>query len=115
MGTTTQELIYQILTLIVSGSLAIISAEVKSYLKKKKEILGYEFDNDRVERILDNAVHFAEAKAKARIKVKAEELSDNEKLIFAKAYINKIDKNVVAKYGSQLDSMIERKVAQRFN
>ena len=112
METTTQELIYQIIMMIVTGILTFIGAELKSYLAKKKAILGYEFDNAKVERIIENSVNFAEAKSKKYLKEQSKKIASSKKLDFARTYINKVDKKIAIKYGDKLNDMIERKVIQ---
>lgn len=114
METTTQELIYQALALLASITLAVIGAYVKSLIKTKIDIAKYGFENDRVERIIDNAISFAEQRAKVAAKDGARRIDGSTKLAIAKQYVNKVDKNVVTKYATQLDDMIDRKVAQKF-
>jgi len=114
MDTTLQELIYQFMMLIVTAVLTLIGSYIKQYIQTKIDIAKYGFENDRVERIIDNAVHFAEQKAKDFSKVQSKKVAGSEKLDMARDYINMVDNNIIAKYGNQLNSMIERKVAQRF-
>lgn len=114
METTTQELIYQVLTLLSSVILAVIGAYVKSLIKTKIDIAKYGFENDRVERIIDNAISFAEQRAKEAIKTDTPRLAGSDKLNVAREYINRVDKDIVVKYATQLDDMITRKVAQKF-
>ena len=114
METTTQEIIYQLMALLVSGVLAIIGAYAKKLITTKIDIAKYGFENERVERIIDNAVNFAEQKAKEVAKDKAVKIASMDKLKGARKYINGVDKGIVEKYGTQLDDMIARKVAQNF-
>ncbi|WP_373073873.1 phage holin, LLH family [Sulfurimonas sp.] len=114
METTTQELIYQFMALLISGILAILGAYVKQLIKTKIDVTKYGFENDKVERIIDNAINFAEQKSKVLSKSTSVKLAGSDKLKVAKEYINKVDKNVVTKYADQLDDMIDRKIAQKF-
>jgi hypothetical protein len=114
MENTTQELIYQLMALIAIGILAILGAYLKKLIQTKINIQKYGFENDRVERIIDNAINFAEQKAKEYSKIQSEKIASNEKLTTAKLYIDKVDKNIIEKFGTQLDDMITRKVAQKF-
>ena len=114
METTTQELIYQIMALFISGLLAIIGAYAKQLITTKIDIAKYGFENDKVERIINNAIDYAEQKAKEVAKDKSVTIASSDKLKGAKKYINSVDKNIVEKYGTQLDDMIARKVAQKF-
>ncbi len=114
METTTQELIYQFMALLVSGILAVLGAYAKQLIKTKIDIEKYGFENDRVERIIDNAVNFAEQKGKVYLKTQSQAIASSEKLNFARQYINAVDQKIVTQYADQLDNMIERKVAQKF-
>lgn len=106
MDTTTQEIIYQIMALIISGVFVLIGAYIKS--------LKYVKDNERIERIIDNAVSYAEQFGKGYAVDASKELASHEKLAVAKEYINKIDKKIITKYANELELMIDRKVAQKF-
>lgn len=114
METTTQELIYQVITLVITGVLTVLGAYLKKLIQTKIDVTKYGFENDRVERIIDNAVHYAESYTKEVAKKSAVTLSQSQKLDYARHYINQVDKSIVAKYGEQLDRMIERKSAQAF-
>ncbi len=114
METTTQEFIYQLMALIISGILAVIGAYAKKLITTKIDIAKYGFENDRVERIVDNAVNFAESKGKGFAKDKAKEIASKYKHSTALMYINKVDKDIVEKYSTNIDDMIARKVAQKF-
>ena len=114
MENTTQELIYQFLALLISGLLALLGAYIKRLIQTKIDIEKYGFENDRVERIIDNAINFAEQKAKEYAKTQSGKVASSQKLTTAKRYIDKVDKNIIEKYGTQIDDMITRKVAQKF-
>ncbi len=112
METTTQEIIYQVIAITISGILGLIGVYVKNFLTTKIDIAKYGFENDRVERIITNAVDYAEQKSREYAKGIARNTASSEKLDLARQYINQIDKNIVTKYGNDLDLMIERKVIQ---
>lgn len=114
MDTATQELIYQGITIGLSFILGLIGLAVKGWIADNVDASRYGFENDRVERILDNAIFKAEQYAKEYAKEQATKLSGNNKLSHAREYINKVDPTLIAKYGDQLDNMISRKVAQKF-
>lgn len=114
MDTTLQEIIYQVMLLVITGTLTLIGAYVKKLIETKIDVTKYGFENERVERIIDNAVHYAEQKGKSISSKNAKILAGNKKLDFARGYINKVDKGIITKYGNDLDAMIERKVAQNF-
>lgn len=111
METATQELINQVLTLIIAGVFGLFGVYLQRGIKK----LGlekYGLENDRVERILENGINFAEQKAKTFAKEQSIKLAGSEKLDLARTYINKVDKDIIKKYGKQLDDMVERKLNQ---
>ncbi len=115
METTVQEIIYQLLALIASGIVGYVGLEVKSYFRAKKDILGYEFDNDRFERIIDNSIDYAEGVSNEYFKIQAKKMAGNDKLDFARKYVNMIEPSKVAELGDRLDSMISRRVVQKYS
>lgn len=112
MEQATGELIYQLVVLVMSGVLAMIGAYAKKYLTTKIEIAKYGFENERVERIIDNAVAFAEQKGREYAKTQSTKLESNKKLDYARKYIDSVDRGIIEKYGEQLNGMITRKVIQ---
>lgn len=112
METGTQELIYQMITIILSIGLTALGVYAKKLIITRIDIAKYGFENDRVERIIDNAINYAEGQARIYAKRESVELSSNGKFEAAKKYIDKVDPTIIAKYGKQLDVMIDRKVAQ---
>lgn len=113
MDTTTQELIYQLIMILVTGIFGIVGFYAKRLITTKIDIAKYGFENEKVERIIDNAIYYGEQKAKEFAKAQAVKIAGSEKLTIAKGYINNIDKSIIEKYGTQVDDMITRKVAQK--
>jgi hypothetical protein len=114
METTVQELIYQIIVLFLSGLLAVIGGYVKNLIRSRIDFEKYSFENARVERIIDNAISYAEAQGKEFARDSSLKMTSTAKHNKALEYINKIDKSIVTKYSDILDHMIERKVLQKF-
>jgi len=114
MENTTQEIIYQFLAVGMSALFALLSLAIRKLIVNKINIEKYGFENDRIERIISNAIDFAEQKAQEYAKMGASKISGIEKLSIAREYIDKIDKSIVAKYAEQLDDMITRKIAQKW-
>ena len=112
METATQELIYQAMMIIISLGLTVLSIYAKKFITTKIDIAKYGFENDRVERILDNAVNYAESYAREYAKKTSAKISGKEKLSTAKVYINEADPEIIRKYGGQLNDMLSRKVIQ---
>lgn len=112
MDTAMQEIIYQGLAVVISGIITTAGGYAIAYIKSKTDKLNYEFDNSRLERILHNAVDYAENYSKSVAKTVAVKIDGSMKQSMAKEYINKIDPTLVTKYGSELETMIDRKAAQ---
>ena len=114
MNNATQEIIYQLLAIIVSGTVGVVGMYAKAYIKNKMEKMDYEFDNSRVERILNNAVTYSEDYGKQIARITAKKLASTEKMDIAKRYISKVSPDVIENYGRELELMIDRKVAEKF-
>ena len=108
LSTTTGELVYQLASIIISAVVAVIGAYVKNWLKTSKLNQEYNFYNDRLERILNNAVQYAELKGKELAK------KGIEKRKLALKYIEMVSPDVIHKEGEKLETMLDRKVAQVF-
>ena len=106
------ELVQDVLGTAIVAIIGYLGKQVKDYLDKKKSILGYEFDNSRVERIIDNAVIYAEGVALDAIKSKIKP-NGRQKLNTAKKYIKETDKTILA--NPNLEMMIARAVTKNFN
>ena len=112
METATQELIFQIITIVISVGLTVLGVYAKKLITTKIDVTKYGFENERVERLLDNAVNYAEGEARTYAKTQAQQLAGNEKLGIARQYLNSIDPTIIQKYGKQIDDMLSRKVVQ---
>lgn len=111
MGST-EVLIYEVLAIILGVAITYLSIYAKTYLKTHTKIAGYTFDNDRVERILANAVAFVQAKLDIKAHEVAKELASSKNLNVAKSYIDKVDPKIITLYGDELDVMLTRKATQ---
>ena len=119
MDNSTQQFVYEALMIIIGVAITAASGYASIYLHKKTTMDKYGFDQEAVERILDNAVHYSESVASKLSKIGAEsadkKLSSIEKLRLARTYINKVEPSLISKYGDTLDVMITRKVSQTIN
>ena len=106
------ELVQDILGTAIVAIIGYLGKQVKDYLDKKKSILGYEFDNSRVERIIDNAVMYAEGAALEALKSKIKPTS-KQKLNTAKNTLEKWTLTYIL--DKALDMMIGRTVTKLFN
>ncbi len=108
LDTATAEIVYQLAAIFISAITGIVGMYVKSWLKTNKYAKEYNLYNEKVERTLDNAVMYAEATAK---KYAGEQISKRE---LSLKYLDMVDPEMVAKQGTKLELMLDRKVAQRF-
>jgi len=114
METTTQEIIYQVIVIAVGLAGTVVLAGIKKYLGTKEEWAKYGFDKEQIDDLLTKAVLFAEQKGKEYAKENAKYLAGSEKLKIAKQYIDRIDKNVVTNYATELDDLLTTKVAEMY-
>lgn len=87
----------------------IIFAGLFGYLVKfaKEKI-----QNEALEKLLVDAIGYAEELASAIIKNKVKNIKYEGKMAVAKEYIDKIDPEVIKKYGDNIELLIERKLGQ---
>jgi len=114
MQTTTQEIIYQVLMILVSVSIVGVAGYVRKYINTKVKLEEYGLSKEKLNTLLNEAVLFAEQKGKEYAKANSTYLSGSRKLDFARSYVNNIDKNIIKEYGEKLDDMISVKVAETF-
>ncbi len=106
METTTNQLVFELSSLIITGIFGIIGYYAKRFLTTNEFIKKYNLDNEMTERILANALAHAEVKAKAATE------SEINKLHLAVSYIEKVAPEVISKQGDKLELMLERKLYQ---
>jgi len=114
MQTTTQEIIYQVLMILVSVSIVGVAGYVRKYINTKVKLEEYGLSKEKLNTLLNEAVLFAEQKGKEYAKQNAEMMAGDIKMDYAKAYINRVDKSIVRDLGQNLDYMITSKVAETF-
>ena len=110
-----EDLIHSGLMGIAGLVFTIVSMELRSYIAKKKSIMGYEFDVATTERILDKAVTYAEGFADVQAKKYSNKISSIDKLAKAKVYLDRVDPTIALKLGGQLAQAIERKVIEKYS
>jgi len=103
METTTQEVIYQIIVVVLGGLSSVVLIGIKQYIKDKE-----------IQNLLTRAVMYAEQKGKVYAKENAKFLSGKIKLKYAKDFINQIDPKTAKALGDQIEPLIEAKVAETF-
>lgn len=103
---TTQSLISDLISLVLTAVFSMIAYYIKEFLQTNAFCKKYNLDNEKTERLLFNAVSYAEAKSK--------KLVDNQitKRDLAIKYLEKVDPATIDKYGDILHDMLDRKVEQ---
>jgi len=119
MDNAFQEALYQLLMLVLTVSITVITAYLKRYLQTNIDVTKFGYTNEEVDNIISKAVIYAEQKGKEYIKNSVKEndkkLSGNDKYNYAVKYINKIDPSIIEKYGDKLSMLITAKVGEKFN
>ncbi len=106
MDTGTQQLAFEVATTIIAIIFGLIAYYGKRFLTTNEYAIKYNLNNEATERILENAVLYAEAKAKglAKDQINKRELSIK--------YIDSIKPELIKEYGDKLEIMLDRKVQQ---
>ena len=106
METGTQQAVYELVSLVITAIVAILGIYIRNFIATNKTIAKYNFDNERTERLLANAILFAENKAKEKI---AEEINKRDMSI---SYLDKISPDVIAANGDKIQLMLDRKLEE---
>lgn len=106
MTTTTNQLVFEMSSLIITAIFGAVGYYVKKFLTTNEFVKKYNLDNEKTERLLANALAYAEAKAKEKTE------SEINKRQFAVSYLEKISPETIAKHGDKLELMLDRKFEQ---
>ena len=106
METGTQQAVYELASLVITAVVAILGIYIRNFIATNKTIAKYNFDNERTERLLANAILFAENKAKEKV---AEKISKRDMSI---SYLDKISPDVIAANGDKIQLMLDRKLEE---
>lgn len=106
LTTSTGELLYQVASVIISAGIAMAAVYIRNWVKTSEAAKKYQLDNDITERVLSNAVVYAEEQGKLLVK------DGLEKRKFAIEYIEKVKPELIQEYGNGLEVMVDRKVAE---
>ena len=95
----TQQAVYEVASLVITAVVTILGIYIRNFINTNKTIAKYNFDNERTERLLTNAILFAENKAKQMAKdgINKRELSVK--------YLDDISPDVVKQNGDKLASI----------
>lgn len=118
METTTQEIIYQAMALLLSGILTAVGAYAAKLIATKIDIAKYGFENAEVEAIISNGIDYAETMGNKYLKEQANEtaskMTSNNKLLLAQRYVNdRVDRKTIIKYATNLNEAIERALTKK--
>ena len=106
METGTQQAVYELVSLVITAIVAILGIYIRNFIATNKTIAKYNFDNERTERLLANAILFAENKAKEKV---AEKISKRDMSI---SYLDKISPDVIEANGDKIQLMLDRKLEE---
>ena len=102
----TQQAIYELASLIITAVVTILGIYIRNFIATNKTIAKYNFDNERTERLLTNAILYAENKAKQVVKdgINKRELSIK--------YLDDISPDVIKANGDKIQLMLDRKLEE---
>lgn len=106
LSTSTGELVYQLASLVISAVVTIVGAYIRNWMKTSELAKKYQLDNEATERILRNAVVYAEEQGKLLAK------TGIDKRHLAIKYVETVKPELIHDYGSKLEVMVDRKAAQ---
>ena len=108
LDNATQQLVYEVMKMVISAAGLVVAYYLKQWLATNAYAKKYATELGITERTIENAIDYAEKKG-LEYGVKGIE---KKKLSYD--YLDKVDPELVSKYGNKLGVMIDRKVAQRF-
>lgn len=102
----TQQAIYELASLVITAVVTILGIYIRNFITTNKTIAKYNFDNERTERLLTNAILYAENKAKQVVKdgINKRELSIK--------YLDDISPDVIKANGDKIQLMLDRKLEE---
>lgn len=106
MDTGTGQLIFEAVAIIISLVAGVIGYYGKKFLETNEFVAKYNLNNEKTERILANAVAYAERMGKEKAK---EHISKRD---YAIKYIDSVSPELIKEYGDKINLMLDRKVEQ---
>lgn len=102
----TQQAVYELASLVITAVITVIGIYLRNFINTNKTISKYNFDNERTERLLANAILYAENKAKEVVKngINKRELSLK--------YLDGISPDVIKANGDKIELMLDRKLEE---
>jgi len=102
-----QDIIYQVSAIVISTVTTMLGMYIKNLLKTNRTVQEYNLYNERVERVLDNALAYADSKAKSLAHRKISHIE------LCSEYMDRMAPDIVEKEGEKLPMMLERKRQQK--
>ena len=99
-------MLYETVVVVITGIFAILGMYLRNFLQTNSKAVEYNLYNERTERILANALAYAETAAKGLAKSKL------DKKETPKGYIKKVAPDIIDKEGDKLNIMLDRKEVQ---
>ena len=98
--------VYEISVIVITFGISIVGVYLRNFLQTNKKAIEYNLNNERTERILANALAWAESKAL--------EYADSKfnKTQLAKKYVEDVAPDIIKNEGKKIDLMLERKEVQ---
>lgn len=103
---TTQTLLSQLTDLFITTIMAIITYYIKEFLQTSSFVKKYNLDNEKTERLLANAISYAESNSKKYVN---ENITKRDLAI---KYLEKVSPTTVNQFGEIIHDMLDRKVEQ---
>ena len=103
---TTQTLLSQLSDLFITTIMAIITYYIKEFLQTSSFVKKYNLDNEKTERLLANAISYAESNSKKYVN---ENITKRDLAI---KYLEKVSPTTVNQFGEIIHDMLDRKVEQ---
>lgn len=103
---TTQTLLSQLSDLFITTIIAIITYYIKEFLQTSSFVKKYNLDNEKTERLLANAISYAESNSKKYVN---ENITKRDLAI---KYLEKVSPTTVNQFGEIIHDMLDRKVEQ---
>lgn len=102
----TGQLAFEVASIVISLVVTVLGYYVRRFLTTNEYAKKYNLYNEKTERVLANAIAYAEAKAKD---VTSEQINKRK---LAVSYIEQISPDIIKKEGDKLELMIDRKIEQ---
>jgi len=109
LDNATQQIVYELVKMILGLAGLVTTYYVNKWLQTNSFAKKYELDEIITEKTLERAVMYAEQKGREQA------VKGIKKRELANEYIDMLEPDMVKKYGTKLDTMLDRKVSEKLN